>query len=94
MCINVNCTSQTLLYLNVSDWPGLILILLFSLNAAYIGSRLGICWELLEHKHEEFSDAHVRDPYPLIAEKAGHEKGVLTSKILRVVAVGMCNAIT
>ena len=83
-----------MLYLNVSDWPGLILILLFSVNAAYIGSRLGICWEILEQKHVEFSDVHVRDPYPLIAEKAGHEKGILASKILRVVAVGMCSAIT
>ena len=83
-----------MLCLNISDWPGLILILLFSLNAAYIGSRLGICWEILGQKHEEFNDVHVRDPYPLIAEKAGQEKGILVSKVLRVVAVGMCSAIT
>ena len=65
-----------------------MLIVVFSLNSAYIGSRLGICWELLAEKHEEFRRPHVRDPYPLIAEKAGLEKGLLVSKILRFVSTG------
>ena len=60
----------------------------FSVNAAYMGSRLGICWEILAEKHEEFRRPHVRDPYPLIAEKAGLEKGVMLSKLLRTIATG------
>ena len=61
---------------------------MFSVNAAYMGSRLGICWEILAEKHEEFRRPHVRDPYPLIAEKAGLEKGVMLSKLLRTIATG------
>ena len=61
---------------------------MFAFNSSYIGSRLGICWEILAEKHKEFHDAHVRDPYPLIAEKAGLEKGRNVSRILRSVAVG------
>ena len=61
---------------------------MFSFNSAYIGSRLGTCWEILEEKHEEFRSHHVRDPYPLIAEKAGLEKGLLVSRLLRSIAIG------
>ena len=68
--------------------PGLVLIVMFAFNSSYIGSRLGICWEVLAEKHKEFRDPHVRDPYPLIAEKAGLEKGKNVSRILRSVAVG------
>ena len=62
------------------------------MNAAYIGSRLGICWEVLGEKHVEFQSSHVRDPYPLIAEKAGLEKGTMVSKLLRTIAVGKKSA--
>ena len=62
---------------------------MFAINSSYIGSRLGICWEVLAEKHEEFRDPHVRDPYPLIAEKAGLEKGKNVSRILRSIAVGI-----
>ena len=61
---------------------------MFAFNSSYIGSRLGICWEVLAEKHKDFRDPHVRDPYPLIAEKAGLEKGKNVSWILRSVAVG------
>ena len=44
---------------------------------------------MLAEKHEEFRDPHVRDPYPLIAEKAGLEKGKNVSRILRSIAVGI-----
>jgi len=67
--------------------PGLVLIVMFAFNSSYIGSRLGLCWEVLAEKHKEFRDPHVRDPYPLIAEKAGLEKGKNVSRILRLVAV-------
>ena len=67
----------------------MVLIIFFSINAAYIGTRLGILWELLGEKHEEFHQAHVRDPYPLIAEKAGLAKGPRLAKILRTTASGI-----
>lgn len=73
-----------------TGWSGLILILFFSLNAAYIGSRLGLCWELLAGSGlaDELKQSHVRDPYPLIAEKAGALKGPLIGKAFRYVATG------
>ena len=80
--------SEFHLVLYILGIPGLVLIVMFAFNSSYIGSRLGICWEVLAEKHKEFRDQHVRDPYPLIAEKAGLEKGKNISRILRSVAVG------
>ena len=73
-----------------TGWSGLLLILFFSGNAAYIGSRLGLCWEILaESGFEELQcQSHVRDPYPLIAEKAGSIKGPLVGKAFRLIASG------
>ena len=64
------------------------MIIFFTINGAYIGSRLGLCWEILAEKHDEFNQPHVRDPYPLISEKAGLAKGPKAAKILRGIAVG------
>ena len=47
----------------------MVLILLFTLNAGFSGTRLGLCWIMLEERYEEFR-GEVRDPYPAIAEKA------------------------
>ena len=72
-----------------TGWSGLLLILFFSANAAYIGSRLGLCWEILaESGFEDLCQSHVRDPYPLIAEKAGSIKGPLMGKAFRLIASG------
>ena len=69
---------------------GLFLIAFFSFNAFYIGSRLGLCWQVLaESGFDELNEAHVRDPYPLIAEKAGSIKSPLVGKTLRYIASGM-----
>ena len=73
-----------------TGWSGMMLILFFSVNAAYIGTRLGLCWEILsELGFDEFSQNHVRDPYPLIAEKSGSLKGHRIGKALRHLASGM-----
>jgi vesicular inhibitory amino acid transporter len=55
--------------LNNSGWAGAALILMFTVNAAFIGSRLGLCWVILEERYEEFR-REIRDPYPSIGEKA------------------------
>ena len=47
----------------------MVLILLFTLNAGFSGTRLGLCWIMLEERYEEFR-GEVRDPYPAIGEKA------------------------
>ena len=47
----------------------MILILLFTANAGFSGTRLGLCWVMLEERYPEFK-GEVRDPYPSIAEKA------------------------
>ena len=50
-------------------WGGALLILLFTLNACFSGTRLGSCWVILEERYEEFQ-REIRDPYPSIGEKA------------------------
>ena len=47
----------------------MILIALFTINAGFSGTRLGLCWVMLEERYSEFK-GEVRDPYPAIAEKA------------------------
>jgi len=48
---------------------GMILIALFTMNAGFSGTRLGLCWMMLEERYSEFK-GEIRDPYPAIAEKA------------------------
>ena len=43
--------------------------MLFTVNAGFSGTRLGLCWIMLEERYEEFR-GEVRDPYPSIGEKA------------------------
>ena len=50
-------------------WGGALLILVFTLNACFSGTRLGLCWVILEERYEEFQK-QIRDPYPSIGEKA------------------------
>ena len=51
--------------------------------------RLGLCWEVLaESGCDELCQPHVRDPYPLIAEKAGSLKGPKVGKAFRLIASG------
>jgi len=52
-----------------TGWAGLALILIFTVNAAFSGTRLGLCWMMLEERYEEFRK-EIRDPYPSIGEKA------------------------
>ena len=66
---------------------GLFLIIFCTVNVAYTSSRIPIIWELLEVDHPELR-VFVRDPYPVLAEKAGLEMGAITSKCLRIIARG------
>ena len=45
------------------------LIIYFTLNGAFVGTRLGHCWIMIEERFPEFREK-CRDPYPVIAEKA------------------------
>ena len=53
----------------ILGWAGLTLILVFTINAAFSGTRLGLCWVILEERYTEFQK-EIRDPYPSIGEKA------------------------
>ena len=46
-----------------------MLIVFFTANAGFSGTRLGLCWIMLEERYEEFR-GEVRDPYPSIGQKA------------------------
>lgn len=50
-------------------WWGVAMIFLFMVNACFCGTRLGICWTILEERYEEFRHP-MRNPYPAIGEKA------------------------
>ena len=59
---------------------GIFLVILFTVNALYSGTRLGLCWIMLEERYEEFR-GQVRDPYPAIGEKAVGSWGRIVSVI-------------
>jgi len=63
---------------------GMILIALFTINAGFSGTRLGLCWMMLEERYTEFK-GEVRDPYPAIAEKAIGRVG----RILALVCISL-----
>jgi len=48
---------------------GLAFIIFFAVNTAFVGTRLGLCWVMMEERYPEMRD-QVRDPYPTIAQKA------------------------
>ena len=61
-------------------WVGLMLIVMFTVNSWFSGTRLGLCWIMLEERYEEFR-GQVRDPYPAIGEKAVGSWGRIVSVI-------------
>lgn len=50
-------------------WIGFILLILFCINAAYGGKRLGTCWEILEERYPQHRNK-TRNPYATIAFRA------------------------
>ncbi|KAI4470291.1 hypothetical protein MML48_1g04680 [Holotrichia oblita] len=52
-----------------SGWIGLILLIVFCFNAAFGGTRLGACWQILEERFPECRKK-TRNPYATIAQKA------------------------
>jgi len=61
-----------------TSWAGLALIFLFTVNACFSGTRLGLCWVILEERYDEFKK-EIRDPYPSIGEKAVGQWGRMLS---------------
>ena len=59
---------------------GLLLVLVFTINSWFSGTRLGLCWIMLEERYEEFR-GQVRDPYPAIGEKAAGKLGRIISVV-------------
>lgn len=63
-----------------TGWSGLFLILFFTINSLFTGTRLGLCWTMLEDRYDEFK-GEIRDPYPAIGEKAFGKVGRILSLI-------------
>ena len=59
---------------------GLLLVLVFTINSWFSGTRLGLCWIMLEERYEEFR-GQVRDPYPAIGQKAAGKLGRIVSVV-------------
>ena len=58
-----------------------------------MGYILGKSWKLLSERDDSFNESKVRDPFPLVAEKAGSLKGPTLGRILRVVCI-ICMTVT
>eukprot|EP00088_Acartia_fossae_P052523 TRINITY_DN5935_c0_g1_i1.p1 TRINITY_DN5935_c0_g1~~TRINITY_DN5935_c0_g1_i1.p1 ORF type:complete len:461 (-),score=123.08 TRINITY_DN5935_c0_g1_i1:31-1413(-) len=63
-----------------TGWAGLFLIVFFTINSLFTGTRLGLCWVMLEDRYDEFK-GEVRDPYPAIGKKAFGRAGEIISLI-------------
>ena len=57
-----------------------MLIVIFTINSWFSGTRLGLCWIMLEERYEEFR-GQVRDPYPAIGQKAVGTWGKIVSMV-------------
>ena len=70
---------------------GMLLIISFTINSLYSGTRLGWCWIMLEERYTEYQ-GQVRDPYPSIAMKAvgGWGRVVSTLAIALTLYGGCC----
>ena len=64
------------MYFTIAGWGGIFLILLLGITVGFSGSRLGICWVLLEKKYPECRTA-CRTPYPTIGYHAMGRPGKL-----------------
>ena len=64
----------------ITGYVGLLLVLVFTINSWFSGTRLGLCWIMLEERYEEFR-GQVRDPYPAIGEKAAGKLGRIISVV-------------
>ncbi|KAG8295869.1 amino acid transporter AVT1C-like [Homalodisca vitripennis] len=62
-------------------WIGMVLVVVFCLNAAYGGTRLGECWAIIEERYPHELQGRTRDPYPTIAYKAVGRWGSLLVSI-------------
>ncbi|KAM7300098.1 hypothetical protein ISCGN_020662 [Ixodes scapularis] len=55
--------------MNETGWSGTAIIVVCALASGYGGSRLGLCWIILEERWLEYREAN-RNPYPCIAFRA------------------------
>ncbi|XP_014247204.1 amino acid transporter AVT1A-like isoform X1 [Cimex lectularius] len=71
-----------------AGWIGLIIIIVLCLTACYGGTRLGVCWEIIEERYPEYRGI-TRNPYPTIANKAvGRWGSVLVSASIQITLFG------
>ncbi|XP_047110975.1 amino acid transporter AVT1H-like isoform X1 [Schistocerca piceifrons] len=71
-----------------SGWIGPILVIIFCINSAYGGARLGDCWAILEERYPEYRTP-VRNPYATIAYRAvGRKTSLLVSGCIQFTLFG------
>uniref|UniRef100_T1HU60 Aa_trans domain-containing protein n=1 Tax=Rhodnius prolixus TaxID=13249 RepID=T1HU60_RHOPR len=71
-----------------SGWIGLILLTVLCLTSGYGGTRLGLCWEILEERYPEYRGIS-RNPYPTIASRAvGRWGSILVSACIQITLFG------
>ncbi|XP_014248176.1 amino acid transporter AVT1A-like isoform X2 [Cimex lectularius] len=72
-----------------AGWIGLIIIVIFCVNACFGGTRLALCWEIIEERYPEYKGT-TRNPYPTIADKTvGKWGSVLVSASIQITLFGI-----
>lgn len=94
--VELNSGTYALFFINptnlISGWIGLVLVVILCITACYGGTRLGICWDIIEERYPEYR-GYTRNPYPTIAERAVGRWGryVLSFDIIIIVLLTVFN---
>ncbi|XP_068201695.1 uncharacterized protein [Palaemon carinicauda] len=76
-----------------TGWWGLLLMLVLCVAVGFSGTRLALCWMILEEQWEEYRSP-CRRPYPAIAYRAlGRPGSYLTVVAQQVTLVGVCTVL-
>uniref|UniRef100_A0A4D5RCF9 Putative amino acid transporter n=1 Tax=Ixodes scapularis TaxID=6945 RepID=A0A4D5RCF9_IXOSC len=72
--------------MNETGWSGTAIIVVCALASGYCGSRLGLCWIILEERWLEYRDAN-RNPYPCIAFRAYGKPMKIAMSLIQLVGL-------
>ncbi|CAN7942672.1 unnamed protein product [Ixodes hexagonus] len=72
--------------MNETGWSGSAIIVVCALASGYCGSRLGLCWIILEERWPEYREAN-RNPYPSIAFRAYGKPMKIAMSLIQLVGL-------
>nr|WOE90273.1 amino acid transporter AVT1C-like protein [Scolopendra mutilans] len=76
-----------------TGWIGILLIAVCCFNSGYTGTRLGLCWTIVEERYPKYRISS-RAPYPIIGRKAfGKYMGILVSVCIAFTLIGTATVV-